>query len=725
MNPSITALVPSMLWLVPLAALPVVFHLLLKRKQQRTVFSTLMFFQRVDPRLSSRRRLRELLLLAARVALIALLMLALARPLVSLPGRIPGLSADAAVVLLVDNSASMRGGAAGARRSKLDVALTAARAVAMALPPGTPTAVALTVADAKVGLDEAVTAERDRVLEQLGAVGPTDAAGAAAPAVAAATRLAAQGGRAGGVVHVFSDLQSAEWSQAAADREATSAPVRLVFHRIATDPAGADVAFTTAAIRTRWPLASQPVLFRAEVANSGAERAQVQLQSVDDAGRSTTRALDVAAGGREVIDLMLEPHAAGTHWVRCWAEGDGFTGNNEAAAAYVAAEQAGVCFLGDLSRYGALPVAVAPTSDAATTALVAEAVPADGLVEALTRRPVAVVATWSMLAGLSDGGAALEAYVTAGGRLVVVPDAAALEGDAVAGRLPAWIGATAGPVAKAVLPDAEITLGGPREPGITPANTGLPFWSRLRTGGKLAWSPVRVRRVAPLEAATREEVVATLDDGRPILVHRRLGRGAVTASGIAFDGRWTTLASAPHVVVLVHTMMVGADDEGTDGVEIEAGAVPATPAAAAAGTLSIIPAVGDVAAWSGRPADLPTIPRASAGLVRAAVDATAEPAPDGPPQQWTFAVRGSAAEGVATFLEGDRVPAAGGLAHVVTPLSAADPATSGRQLTGGTADLFMPTLVLALVAMVAEGLLGAARPPKPVGRGKAAGGGAR
>ena len=723
MTPSLTALAPSMLWLLPLATLPIVFHLLLKRKQQRTVFSTLMFFQRVDPRLSSRRRLREWLLLAARVALIALVMLALARPLVSLPGSIPGLTGHAAVVLLVDNSASMRGDAAGVRRSKLDVALTAARAMAMAMPARAPIAVALTVADAKVGVDATVTADRDRVLEQLAAIRPTDAVGAATGALVAAMRLAAQGGRTGGVVHVFSDLQSAEWSQAAAEREATPPSVRLVFHRIATEPAKTDVAFTTAAIRTPRPLASQPVLFRMELANNGAERALVQLHSVDDAGHSTTRAVDLAAGSREVVDLTLAPNAAGMHWVRCWMDGDGFAGNNEAAAAYLAAEQAGVCFLGDLSRYGTLPVAVAPTSDAATTALVAEVVPADGLAKALARQPIAVIATWSMLVEQSDGGAALEAYVTGGGRLLVVPDADAREGDAIAGRLPAWIGATSGPVTRAVLPDAAITLAGPSEPGITPTNTGLPFWSRLRTGGTLAWSPVRVRRVAPLEVAKPEEVVATLDDGRPILVHRLLGRGAITTSGIAFDGRWTTLASAPHVIVLVHTMLVGADDEGTAGIEIEAGEAPSTPGAAAAGTLSIIPAVGDVAAWSGRPADLPAIPRASAGLVRA--DGGTDGSDDKTRQQWTLAVRGSAAEGVAGFLDGDRVPAAGSLEHVVTPLSAADPTTSGRQLTGGTADLFAPVLLLAFVALMAEGLLGAARPPKPMARGASAGGGAR
>ena len=61
-------------------AVPVLIHLLLKRKKQRLRFSTLRFFQRHDEQSSQRRKLRNLLLLAVRLLLLAVLVVAFARP---------------------------------------------------------------------------------------------------------------------------------------------------------------------------------------------------------------------------------------------------------------------------------------------------------------------------------------------------------------------------------------------------------------------------------------------------------------------------------------------------------------------------------------------------------------------------------------------------------------------------------------------------------------------
>jgi hypothetical protein len=70
----------TFLYLLPLAGLPILFHLILKQKKRTIVFSTLMFFHRVDPKLNTRRQIREWLLLAMRVLMIALILLALSRP---------------------------------------------------------------------------------------------------------------------------------------------------------------------------------------------------------------------------------------------------------------------------------------------------------------------------------------------------------------------------------------------------------------------------------------------------------------------------------------------------------------------------------------------------------------------------------------------------------------------------------------------------------------------
>jgi len=97
-------------------AIPVLIHLLLKRKKQRLRFSTLQFFRRHDEHSSQRRKLRNLLLLAVRLLLLAVLVLAFARPY--LPDIQPNGTRQQRrlAVLVVDRSASMQGSDAGVPR---------------------------------------------------------------------------------------------------------------------------------------------------------------------------------------------------------------------------------------------------------------------------------------------------------------------------------------------------------------------------------------------------------------------------------------------------------------------------------------------------------------------------------------------------------------------------------------------------------------------------------
>lgn len=727
MSSLVTVLAPSFLWMLPLAGLPIAFHLLMRRRQRRVVFSTLMFFHHVDPRLSSRRKIRERLLLAARVALIALMFAGLSRPVARLFGGIAGLSGGQAVELLVDNSASMRADAAGVDRSKLDVAVAAARSMVVATTAGTPVAISTTVVDPKSGFSTTANTEREQALAQLDGILPTDAAGRPAAALAAAVDRLERSGQSTGTVHVFSDLQAEEWSQEAVVKAGGAGRTQVIFHRIATEPSQAgDVAFVSAGVRTRRPLAAQPVLFRAALANAGAAPTRVQVSTEDDAGLTTSRWVELAAGGRDFVDVSFEPKSAGVHWIRCWIEGDAFPGNNASAAAFVVSDRATVCFVGELAGYGSLPIAVAPTADAGATSLVAESVAAARLPDALAKAPVAVAITWQELSRLPDGGRLLGDYVTDGGRLCVVPDAR--EPKAVLptrDRLPPWVLSACGPIGEVTVVSEAKTLGGPQEPRLDPRNPESPFWSRLRTGGKLSWSTIRVRRCGVFEAPAvgadggREadaepKPVAALEDDRPVLMHWRHAQGSITASGFAFDPAWTTLTSAPHFVVLSQSMMLGADDAESSGIEIEAGDLP-SPLIVGAESVAIVPVVGDVVPWSGPPGQMPNVPRAAAGIIRSEFAAE-----DGKTvrknREWTFSTRGSMSEGKENFLETGKVPAAAGIAHVVSTVSPSDPAAVARSATRGATDLYMPAVLLAIAALVAEGLLAAPRPPGEAAR---------
>src|SRR5438132_13115450 len=99
----------SPLFLVGLlsAAIPLIIHLSRSRRTKKMQFSTTRFF--TDQFLRSYRmsRLKELLLLACRMALCALFAMALARPLIMPTGQTLLAGQSRSIVLVVDNSASM------------------------------------------------------------------------------------------------------------------------------------------------------------------------------------------------------------------------------------------------------------------------------------------------------------------------------------------------------------------------------------------------------------------------------------------------------------------------------------------------------------------------------------------------------------------------------------------------------------------------------------------
>src|SRR5436309_3185020 len=103
----ITFLTPAFLIGLLAAAIPLVIHLSRSRRTKKIRFSTTRFF--TDQFLRSYRmsRLKELLLLACRMALCALLATALARPLFLPKGKSFLPQGSRSVVIVLDNSASM------------------------------------------------------------------------------------------------------------------------------------------------------------------------------------------------------------------------------------------------------------------------------------------------------------------------------------------------------------------------------------------------------------------------------------------------------------------------------------------------------------------------------------------------------------------------------------------------------------------------------------------
>src|ERR1700740_2373911 len=88
--------------------LPVYLHLLRRHRTTPLPFSSLMFFERRTQSSIKHRRLRYLLLLSLRLALLFLLILAFANPFINRPAG--AMAGDKLLLLAIDDSFSMRAG---------------------------------------------------------------------------------------------------------------------------------------------------------------------------------------------------------------------------------------------------------------------------------------------------------------------------------------------------------------------------------------------------------------------------------------------------------------------------------------------------------------------------------------------------------------------------------------------------------------------------------------
>src|SRR6185369_10301662 len=98
---------PALLGGILLVGIPIVLHLVMRRESQKLIFPALRFLQRRQTLNQHRLRLRHLLLLALRCAIIALLAFALARPTLRGSGAAGKENDPIAAALVFDNSLRM------------------------------------------------------------------------------------------------------------------------------------------------------------------------------------------------------------------------------------------------------------------------------------------------------------------------------------------------------------------------------------------------------------------------------------------------------------------------------------------------------------------------------------------------------------------------------------------------------------------------------------------
>jgi len=714
------------LYLLPLAALPILFHFILKRKKRTVIFSTLMFFHRTNPRLNSHRKIRQWLLLLMRMLLIALILLALSRPKFVTSA---GLAGKISVVAIVDNSGSMSATAeADDDKTKLECAVEGARRLISELAGGCEAAVVLLVDDPKVEVADSLTSDREVLLACLDKIRPTQATGDASFALTRSFELLRASSAGSGAVHVFSDLQQSEWANPQiANRKSQIANCTVYFHKVKSQIRGeANVAITAVQFPQERILPNHPYTVGLVLQNNSGLSADIRVNTVDSYARKNTENVVLAAGRTKAVELEVKLDEAGDHWIKAWVEGDGFSADNEAAIALLCEETATVLFAGTPEEFGVLPVALSPSGQGQFTGMVVEyCSAASGLNKIVAeKKPILIVTTWNGMQLAPESSAWLQEYVENGGNLLIVPSAA-LEQRTFFGQIPDWLGV------------------GIRQREIYPQGAKLEildnkaaFWQRIREAtSDSQLEPISVYVFYPLQATSEftpleiPETSVTPQDGRfltgftPLLgidpappdrsgvaiAHRKLGQGNIYASGTAFALRWNTLPSTAILVVMAQRMAV----TGTSSKEgrvltlvagerwhghlgrVFTGRRPVPRIRAQNSEVEILSLVGDPMDWKGKESEIPAFPLAGVYSVKAEND------------KYCISVRASEKEGLEEFVEGSQVPAMGQITHKILPYDEAQDFERYHAGQARAVELYLSLLLLATLALLAEGWLGA------------------
>lgn len=546
----------SPLVLVGLTAvgLPVAIHLMNRLRVRHLSWGAMRFLRLATQKQSSRRKMEDLLLLLARALLVALLVLAFARPVLHPSGTEAGTDAATISVLILDQSASM--GQTDGARTRLERACEAAGQYLDALAPGS--SVALLPATAPTAnLLAPPGNDRLAIRHALAAARPTAARNDWPAAVK--TALAAlhpyEGFRR--EIVIFTDNQATGWRNREILKPLLEAEPGISV-RVVAVPAEAveNLAVVSVKPENALPTVEQPLACVVEIQNFGhAAATNVRVVLSTDAGAPADEIMVSYLLPGQVVPVRLrtpftEP---GFHTVTAALPPDRFPADDARSIALQVMPEMPVAMVGEPSAGGTqrreaffLANALVPYASAnrAGHFLKIHQEEMEWLAQArLERESAIVLANPGPLT--PEAAERLRAYVEQGGVLFVLPGAATLPAplnERLSDLLPAVLGEAreAGPVPLAWAGS-----------GYTHPVTAL--WN-IRPESSLG-SVVATRYFPLALRATDARVVVPYQDGSPAVVEGTFGTGCVVLFSAPPNPGWSNLPLHPNFVPLVQRLL--------------------------------------------------------------------------------------------------------------------------------------------------------------------------
>ncbi len=511
-------------------AIPVLLHLTQREKKQIIHFPSLMFVRRIPYQSVRRRKIHNWLLLFLRMAALALIVLAFARPLITSASApvAPGAGARE-VVILLDNSYSM------GYADRWEVARAAAHDVIGRLNPSDRASLVLFSSAAEISLRS--TAEKTRLTSAVSTAKPGAGATRYAPALKVAGSILSESLLPRREVVLITDFQRGGWRGEEGARlpqgvTITPVPVSGVTQQQNVSVTGVTLARTTFSNQERVAVTAG-VINRSERAVNG-----------------NKVTLDVGGIPVDSKPLALGPGAAAT------VSFDAFTINDRNMRATVKtgddALAADNSFNFVVSPSQPLRVALVDRGSAATALYLTRALSIGDAprFETVTRGPEAVSdddLRRSAVVLLNDVPVSvslarrLERFVDQGGGLFVA-----------AGPRASWPGDVD------ILPG---TIGVPvdRSRGDAARVGGLeyghPVFEPFRAPRSGDFSSARIYAYRNVTAAPAAQVLARFDGGAPAVLERRVGNGRALLWASALDTTWSDLPIKPVFLPFIHEAM--------------------------------------------------------------------------------------------------------------------------------------------------------------------------
>lgn len=541
--------------------IPLLIHLLNKRKVVTVRWGAMHLLQEVIRQRKRKWKVEQWMLLAVRIAIPIVLALCLARPVLTAL-RAFGLGRTS-LVMLLDDSFSMRAPAAGgspADRVRQDMSR-----MLEAQPKGSDAQVVLAGGNARRLLDQPTTTldllprQLSDTPTQAGPVKVNDALQTAAAALAKSANGARE-------LAIISDFQASDWQGVA---EGSALPAlegllkqepkpQVTFYRLASDLTE-NLSIASADLSALVVAEKQPVGLRVRIQNHGKRPWQdVAVHLEADGARLRTSRVSLPSEGVSVISFTHAFDSVGDHSLAVRIEGDSFPDDNAFYSVVQVRNQLNVLLVdGDPSNEplgGAadfLELALTPYQAAEVPEL--RDLIRVSKVEARRLRDDDFkgkeVVVFADLERYRGNMANLEKFVKAGGGLIVF---AGPHADL------AWYNRDFHRKGEGLFPTG--IKGLQRASGAVPARLQQ---QRLTHPAMLYFNDARGGRLQDaefqswweLDTSANTRPILLLDRGTPLLVERSVERGRVIAAATTADAEWSNLPLQPFFVPLMQRLV--------------------------------------------------------------------------------------------------------------------------------------------------------------------------